>query len=379
MTYRVTENLTVTLKLGDVDLSNAVDSVLRVNVLERAGTDLPMLTMAVTTRDREVPRLANEGNPLRLTMGVDGGDQLDATFLLQHPSVMRGGEDSWTVHGTGIKHTLPGWARPMVEASRKMSGVERIIEVAKRAGERIAEGSLDKSQDSQSWLQYGNPNKLHVDEIWLHCDLGKSFPLLANTLDGFRVLDAHALARRAVSAPDHRFGNTADSALRYDWNMGASQMAGMLSSVGARGQTQPAFDLDAGEPMEHEAEPEMRLAMGDSPVSAKFGKVANVRKTLTRNMHKRYWECHAHNHTQLALYSSSAFTLTFADYYLPIHPLDAVELLEEDILGSDRAKEKEEAMSGLYVVSKVARMVQGNSFKTSVQLTREAFNSMVMQ
>ena len=372
MTYRVNDQLNVSLSLGGEDLAVEPDDVININLIEQAGTELPMATVVVKSSSKEMPRLVNENNLLEVSVGTDDEkDSLEAKFIMQRPTLTRSGADLWLLSTNGLKSTYPKWAKSETEISQEMSGIERILQIAERAGEKIDADNLSASNDKQCWIQYGCPNKVHMDEIWLHCDLGDSFPLLACTFDGFIAKDGKQLARED---PKHRFGNSGEEGyLRYDWSPGAEYMSGFFASVGARGQQQPIYDLSLGEGKVLESEPKLFMSGGISPFADDFDKVSNARRTLTRNMHPKYWESHAHNYTQIALYSSLRFSLAWKDEYRPVRPLDLVEVKEDDILaiGSEAA----ESLSGHYIVSKVARQVQGNSFSTVCQMTRECFNS----
>ena len=92
-------------------------------------------------------------------------------------------------------------------------------------------------------------------------------------------------------------------------------------------------------------------------------------------MHPNYWKSYAHNYTQISLYSSLRLSLIFSNSCLPLKPLDLVSVRDRDILEEDAATE---SFSGNYLVSKVARQVQGNVIRTSCQLVRECLNSNVV-
>ena len=203
MPYRVNDQLSVSLSIDDVDLSDHHENVLNVNIVEQAGTELPIVSMVVRTKNRRVPLLINEGNPLDIEISDDKQktSPVSAGFLLQRPSLTRSGADSWLVSSNGIKNTFPQWAKSRVETSASKSGVERILEVARRAEGTVLDvpGSVRSSRDKQNWVQYGCPDKVHVDEIWMHCDLGDSFPLMASTLEGFVIVDVGKLSQGTPS------------------------------------------------------------------------------------------------------------------------------------------------------------------------------------
>ena len=380
ITVNNTDELHVLLRIGGVDLSSHYENVLNFVLLEEAGTRLPAVEMQVKSTNKRVLGLINEGNPLELTIGLKGGELETTKFILQRPVISNIGADAWLIRANGIKATYVNWAKPRVEISSEMSGIERIIEVARRSGENIIT-NVDKSEDKQRWVQYGCPDKLHIDDIWPHCDLGDGFPALACGVDGFIVKDIKRLVDQ--DTPKFKFGNIGKDYIRYDYMPSVEHMGGFFANVGARGISRPIYDLEKGEQNMVESNPKSFLSLGDPPFDDTFAKISDVRKTLTRNMHPNYWKSHAHNTTQLALCSSLRISLTWKHRYITtkgedrgrkIRPLDLVSIKSEDI----EIKEKDsavEAFSGNYVVSKVLHNIVGNTLSTTCQLVREYFNS----
>ena len=359
---------------GPVDLAQRPDNLLRLNILERAGMDFPHLSMMIRTTNQgepSLPRLFNEGNLLSVSFDDDSGLSDTAEFILQQPNLIPSGTDSWIMYVTGLKSTLPQWSKPGVKITEEMSGVESLAAVAQNAGESVL-NRVRQSKDKQRWIQYGQPAKRFAEECWLHSELEGSFPLVANAIGPFIIDDMRSIVGRS---PEYVFSNTDPDGLEYHWASGIEQQAGFFASIGGRGQEQLVWDLTKGEPSMEESSPEQMLALSPGELSSEFSKISAERRTLTRNMHDKYWQSYIHNTTQLALYSSVRYVLVFSDYFLPIRPLELV-MLKEPNIGTDGV-ETAEPFSGLYVVSKVARLTQGNIFKTAVQIVRESWNSNV--
>ena len=380
--FRITDQAVMDITIDGRDILGDFADLRVLSVIERAGTELPTLGIGFRTIDTDLIYRINEGNPVVVSMGSDNDDLLDSEFLFQNPRFDHAGAGSWLIQSYAILSTLPKWAKPEVFTSKKISGIERIRDVAGRV-DRIDRASISKSNDSQNWVQYGCPNKLHVDDIWMHCDLGDSFPMLAYTLDGFRIRDALELFEDKNGSPDWILTNSNLTGKRgellYTEHLGLTQHNGFLNSIGGRGTDQPIFDIDRGAGSMHSTSPFAGLAVtGDLNVSDDFTNVHNAREVLTRNMHSKYWESYAHNKTQLSLYSTCRIAVTLTGYYAPIHPLDIVILRDFDVSQDGRDLQQARAHTGYYIVSRVSYVVENNSFAMEIELVRESINRNLM-
>jgi len=341
-----------------------ITSLQQLVLVEQAGTDLPTFSLSFTTTDNSLRTLINERNPLAISLGRDQNEMVDSEFRMLRTNFAKSGKDSWLITVSGIKSSLTHWSKPVTSISDKQSGIERLLSLVPNPNSNIS-----SSEDSQHWIQTGIPNKQHVDDIWLHCDLPNSFPLLAATLIDFRVMDASTLIS---GTPDWVFG-TGSGDIYFDPEYSIQQQSGFLNSVGARGSSRTLYDPDTGDHTTVTSEPLSLMAMTEQVnASADFAPLNLPTATQSRNVHPRYWETFAHNHTQIALYSSTKVTLTLSGGYIPIHPLDLV-MFKEQAIGNLHG-ESDEVISGLYIVSKVARTLVANRIITLVDIVRESTN-----
>ena len=358
-------------KFGDLNDFFNIANLSDVTFVERAGTDLPIIDIQFLSNEEGLRRL-NENVQLDITIGVDESPRnnvLESNFILQRPVISYAGENIWSISAKGIDSNLVNWSKSNVEISKKQSGVERILDVVKSF--RV-NSNVSKSNDSQNWIQYGQPNKLHVDDIWMHVDLPNSFLMLAACLDEFRVYDMLTLIK---SEPSWYFVETnarASNHIVIDSDYTIENQSGFLNAIGARGQNQPQYDLDNGVSDLLSNDPESLLAITDKlNVNENFSKVHNERKVLNRNVHPNYWKSFIHNYTQMILYSNVRITLSWSGPYYPVKPLDLVMFKESSMYGNQ--VQSTELYSGLYIVSKVSRRLNKNVFSTTVQLVRENF------
>lgn len=378
--FKVSDQVQVNLVIDGIDVVEDIQNLELVEVIETADGALPEMSASFRTTNEALVAAINERSTVQMGLGDDFRDMADSAFTIQKHNIRRSGNEWWAVELAAVKDTLAKWTVPRVEISGEMSGIERIREVAARSDRVVA--NAESSRDRQRWIQYGCQDRMHVQDILLHCDLGESFPMMASVLDGFRIYDAGMQFAKAADqgrGPDWTLSvldtDIEAGAIAYDIDAGIDHMSGMFNAFGARGHVVPVYSADTGASSVAESSPASRLSLTRQPdVSDDFSKVSDRRRVLTRNMHPRYWDAWAHNHTQLGLYSSSGIAVSWRNRYEPVHPLDVVMFKDRDI-GENNAIQAVHSYSGLYIVARVARSFDSSTFNTTVQLTREALNA----
>ena len=375
----VESQLNINLNLGGMDLVPDPLSLLDLNIIESAGTNLPTLEAEVRVQEQSIIQRINENNLLSLTIGTEQvtNNLEDSLWTVQRLALARQGSEFYILHIKALKGSFPQWAKPRVEVSEKMSAVERILTLCER-NDRIDKANVSSSMDSQKWIQYGCPDKKHLDDIWMHSKLERGFPLYSNTLQGCRVLDARVLADEEPSWTISFFEETSagDTLIQVDAVEGLSQMGGFLNSIGGRGLEKQQYSLDDGEDTLLSSDPEAFLALTDKAnVSDRFSKVREARRPLSRNVDPDYWRTYLHNYTQLALYSSTKLRVFWEGRYKTIRPLDLVILKDQTVdLDGSTIGVSPDSYLGLYFVSKVARRANRNTLTTMVSLVRDSLN-----
>lgn len=356
------------MTVGDREFLKSED-IEYIDIIERAGTDMPVFQASFLTNDHEVIQLLSERQLVKISLGSNSQDMLDYTFTILQPRIDRRGKGKWKVHIEGLSSGMKAWHTPAVSISPAKSGVERIMEVAKQCFGQ-ADSNIEKSQDSQKWIQHGIPTKTHVSDIWMHCNLPGSFPLLAVTMDGFRLRDAKTLIK---SEPKWIFSNgeSGENVYPFDGDYQISSSSGMMNSLAGRGITQGIHMLHTGQFSYYKSEPMSIMSMTGNINVDEDMPLNNPQPAIqTRNHHETYWQTYAHNVTQFCLYSSYTVKIGWRNKYIPVRPLDLVMFKDDDVVNT---KQSVEEYSGLYIVSKVSRRLAGRTFATRVSLVRESF------
>lgn len=345
----------------------------QLDIIQVAGSELPVMQIAFDTASNEIVELLNETQPISISLGSNNSDMLDAKFFCSKPKFRRATKDLWNVNAAGIHYAQAQWHKSSVTISEKMSAASYLIDQAKNIWPKVETNFDPKtgSNDNQSWIQHGIALKTHADNVWLHMDVGDSFPVMAATCDSFRLYDMKKLIQ---GKPKWIFSNTAvgDNVIQFDSNYDFEPRVGFMNSLGARGITINVHDLDKGASVEYTSKPQVLLATTNKlGQNKRFERVYHKPQTLSRNQHPNYWNSYVHNLTQLLLFSSYQITLMFKNKFHNIKPLDVVYFMDDDIVKRDNSSN--EMASGLFIVTKVSHQVSGKSFSTLVQMTRDTF------
>ena len=385
MAFHVEGQVFALLLMGGEDAVEDVQNLNEIVVTEKAGGEFPTIKATLRTQRPELLASLREDHPIVLALGSGDGEGVGlgfttaAVFVKQKHSVAKSGSNFWLLSVDGIHRDLIGWSAPSAEISDEMSGVERMLELADFNHARatsVDSGGLTASQDRQRWIQHGQPHRAHLQEVWHHCDLPGSFPVLAQTLDGFRLYDYN---QRKADGPKWSFSNkdapSTGGAVRVPYHIvtGIESRSGLFNALGARGQSMWEHGLDAGSSALLESQPsgvlrphaDLDIWAGDTG----FPPVPNRRRARSRNVHEKYWEAALRNRTQLGLHSASSVTLSWRGNFQEVHPLDVCEFVDE---GAGGQEGQDVDYSGLYVVSRVARSFRDSTFNTSVMMVRES-------
>lgn len=342
-------------------------------VIEEVGTDLPQMNINFNTASNEVVQLLSEARPISLSFGDDKTQTFDSKFVFIKPNFRRETKDLWNVNSSALHWAVAGWNKPAVRITDEPIDCFNYIKSRVETYYAKVNMNVKGSNDKQNWIQTGVPLKNHLDDTWLHADVGKdSYPLIAATLNEFRIFSA----KECLPKEDPKFifspTDKSPNAYAYSNHYAYESRSDMLNSLGARGMVMQVHDLSTGKTSKLESSPILLFSPADSaPLSSAFSKVNCRPQTLSRNHHPNYWESYIHNSTQLLFASSAIVTLAFYNTSIDVHPLDVVLFKDDDILV--RNGESNEMSGGLFIVTKVSREIINRQINITVQMCRETF------
>jgi len=359
-------------KLGDESDFIREEDLHNFRLIEDAGNVLPSFQIGFDTDNENILGLLNETNKFEVSFGKDlKDDYITAPLSVATKSSNKKGNSKLEITAGGLYSALP-----YIQDSRQsISGKKSAIEVIK---EKVTphfsfpDINVQKSLDSQIWIQPNTSDKKFINELWLHADLGTSFPAIGITSGGeFLIKD---MVKEGTKPFLWKFTHNPKKAtdLQYDGDYSVNDQTGFINSWVGYGREKTVYDIESGAVAQ--------ICEISEPVVAltnKLARLAEIEKRFTstgvsnENTHANYWKSALHNLTNLASLSASAITLSFQNQFVPIKLLDQVMFTDEDVGNNSQSSA---LTSGLYFVSKVSRNLGNRQFSTVVILTRESLN-----
>jgi hypothetical protein len=343
-------------------------------IIEKAGNVLPVFELNFSTIRDDIFRKLHEGNVLQLSYGKGDGEVYNSTLRATSVRSPKSGEGKRNIRAVGIYSTVGYINNDSISISAPMSGMERIKAVASKYFK--FESNVAKSQDSQRWIQYNQSDRNHVLDVWLHCDMGKSFPAVGITSDGKFIFKD--IKTELKNEPKWNFVPVITKAGSKDIVYDADPLfefdTGFINNWVGYGREKTIYDVEAGTTSTILETPETILSLSKSAPRAKeVTKRAGPVGFINDNVHDNYQSSNHFNLTSLASFGTTRVTLSFRNRFLPVKVLDLVRFKEGDI--NSQGKESAESMSGLYFISKVSRTVANKQFTTVVELCKESHNA----
>jgi hypothetical protein len=345
---------------------------------EEAGNALPTFEMSMMISDESVLRYLHEGNDLKVSFGKDRRDLISVPLSVTRFHTMRSGDGQRTVNCVGIYSATPYISGSEVFVSTQKSALEVLKEFVTKFGFKFR-SNITKSLDSQVWIQPNCSPKKFVNDLWMHMDLGTSFPVCGVTASGEFVLNDFkkdlTSRKTPFGKPYHwRFtsGPTSEAQdIQYNGDVHMKMDASYLNHWVGHGREKVVYDMDSGETTSSLFYGESNLSLTPdiprSAVSRRFGGPA----VRTSNMHANYHDSYNHNLSQLVALSKTQVILSFQNRFYPLRVLDQVIFKDEALLSKSSSSE---FTAGVYYISKLTRALSGRAFTTTVVLSRESFN-----
>lgn len=356
------------------DFINTED-LLYFKLCEAAGNVLPTFEIAFVTLDEKLLGLFHESNDIQVSFGQDRDSLTDIKLVPMRMTPTRAGVNKHMIVANGFYSALGYINNDNVFISNKLSGVEAIKQIAAKHFNVSGTFNLAKGFDSQNWIQSAMPDRLFVNQMWMHSNLPNSFPAIGISSDGKFILKDIKLALKQDFK--WRFTPNVQTArdIHYDGDYATDYNTGFINNWVGYTREKTIYNLEAGS--------ESILSNTTKPIMSltkEIAKRAEIEKRyaqagiISDNVHAEYWSSYLRNLSSLAVLASVKNTLSFTGVYKPVRVLDLV-MLKEDSVASNTG-ESSEYNSGLHFITKVARSVQNSKLTTVVECSRESVNAL---
>lgn len=341
-------------------------------LIEEAGNILPVFRLEFVSYDDTLLTKIHEGNDLKVQFGksLDDKDHLvDTNLIITKVSSERIGDSMRRYTLLGLYSAPEYLSENKMSISDKVSGFEAITKVAKIHFDLDIQ--VGTSQDKQFWIQPNVPDKIFINQIWQHCKIGESVPLVGINVEGKFILTD--LKKVAGESPKWTVANE-NGDIQPDTGIEFVSNSGFLNHVFGYGMTGLQNNIEKGDFSELEIEPmKPILAQASgldrkaSIVSKRFGNIIpNVEST-----HDTYWESQRKNLANLAIFSSHKVKFSFERNFKKISVLDMMMIKDDS---TEDRKISIEALSGNYVTTKVVRTLSSKNYITIIEACRECLS-----
>lgn len=340
-------------------------------IVEEAGNILPTFEIVFTLEDKNILKYLNEGNPFQVSFGEDGSNLTTSSFRIMNKNLNKYGQGKYVVRLTGVYNAFPYYTDCKIQITDKISGIEAILAVASQHFSSV-DSNIKNSQDSQFWIQHNTPDRVFVNEAWMHSYLANSFPAIGITSPGAFIL--RDVRKLSVGDYSWKFVSQYDDItdpkeILIDPAYSVESATGLVNAWIGYGKEKNLWNVDKS------------IASIDKPsltpmLSSSFaldrmtvaGKRAAEFNLINENVDSHYWSAYQNNLAYLSVFGCTGLLISFTKRFANVKVLDLVSLRDPDI---DLAQSGE-AYSGSYLVSKVVRLVENKVPVTMVQLNRES-------
>jgi hypothetical protein len=345
-------------------------------VVEEAGNILPTFEITFTLEDSSIIRYLNEGNPFKISFGEDKSNLITSTFRIMGRKISKMGQGKYLIRVLGVYDALTYYTDCKITTTDKMSGAAAILEIASQYFSSV-DSNIRDSGDVQYWVQHNTPNRVFVNEIWMHCFLPNSFPAIGISSQGSFILrDVRKLsmtkefAWKFVSIPS---GTGDPKEIVIDPISGVESVTGLVNAWVGYGREKNLWDVDNS--IASVNKPTLTPMLADSFVldrMANPGNRAAEFSLINENVDPHYWSAYQNNLAYLSVFGCTGLLISFTKIFANVKVLDLVSFRD---LGIDLSQ-TEGNYSGSYLVSKVARIIENKVPITMVQLNRESLGEL---
>lgn len=369
--------------IGDVKDFLVEEQLLCFKIIEDTGNVVPIFQLYISIWDEKILKHINEGKDLNISMGKDSNSMVEAKFKIIKSIPMRDGEHQTKIQIFGVFSEMSYLTDKKVFITDKLSSLEAIQQIIGKHTNFTFKTNMSPPSDKMYWIQPHSTDKDFVTQIWNHTYLPNSFPGIGITIFGeFRYMD---VSKIIAEDPKFTFKITTEedkkpNEIIYEMPYEYSTSSTLNNQLYGFGREKLVANLEAGDftLLKQEAiKPSLALSnegMVNKEIQPRYDSHCNQ---SADNVHANFWKAKIQNMVNLFTFSTVKIILSYFRDFQKIHVLDLVYFKDEE-LKTDR-KGSSETITGLYLVTKVSRVIENKSFRTYVEMCRETPNSIQIQ
>jgi hypothetical protein len=355
------------------------EQLLCFKLIEDTSNVLPIFQLDIWIYDEKILQYVNEGKNLIIKIGQSVDKMTEAQFKITKSVPVKEGEHKILLHLVGIFAEMSYLTDKKLLITDKISSVDAIKQVLKQHTNFSFSTNVSGTSDKMNWIQPHTTNRKFISTIWTHMYIPGSFAALGTTITGeFRLRDIKKLAAekpkfifKCVKPEDKK-----DNEIIYEMPYDYSNSSTLNNQIYAYGKEKLVANLESGEftlLKQESVTPTLAMSndsMADKNIKPRYDEHCNQSED---NVHANFWKAKLQNLVNLFTFSTVKITVNYHHDFHNIHVLDLVYFKDEEIQSGQ--KYSSETVTGLYVVTKVSRVIENKSFRTYVEMCRETPNS----
>lgn len=365
--------------IGDIRDFLKEEQLLCFKVIEDTSNIIPIFQLGLKIFDEKILKYINEGKELVVSLGRNINEMDESHFKITKSVPTRDGEHKIMIQMVGCYSVMKYLTDRKVYISPKQTSVEVMRSVISAYPHFTFSTNISSAQDKMNWIQPHIVDRQFISHIWTHAYIPDSFPAVGITINGeFRFRDVKKIAKEK---PKFSFlitkkENKKPGEIIYEIPYNYENSSTAKNQVYAFGKEKLVANLEAGDftlLVQESVQPTLAMSkdgMTDKDIEPRYDEHSNQ---SADNVHPNFWKAKIQNLVNLFTFATVKLSLTFMHDFQKIHVLDLVYFKEEE-LKSGR-KFASETITGLYVVTKVTRVIENKVFKTHVEMCRETPNS----
>lgn len=360
---------------GDADFTDGGGSISSFVFEEFAGGSLPMFEFVFVTSRFEILPKINEGTVINCTFGIDSDHTEEMVMTIQKFEytvqsaqflrIMCRGFIGGTEHLS--KCEIKGWkSKDSLAVIKDVAGLNYSVK-----------SKATTPSDTQNWIRPNIPANAFIQQVWEHSYISDTnFLIYAINRRGEFVINDY---KNATSGSEKwKLGeksSAGSNSISIHPGYRINSNHGLLNNIAVYTKERVVYNIETGKHvLVSTAKSKPILASGSklnvqSKDPKSTGKVMSTHEAHHSNYHKAYYN----NKNKIALYGSTEVHVETDAKYLKFELYDLVKF--NNIKQHDNEKDTE-ALTGLFLITRISRYWANKNFGTSLTLSKESLNGL---
>jgi hypothetical protein len=349
------------------------DELIKFKMIEEAGNVLPSFELIFDVRDSSIIPLLAEGNTIYSMLGKDENSITNIRLNILKREKIRNTSATQRVRLVGVFDAVPYMTSATVDTynGTSLSIIKKLVSKYFRF-----QTNIRTTDDSMVWVRENISDRAFINRLWLHSHLKSDTLLTGICSDGlFRY---SSLKNLLDQDPTWKFSAKASrekNSLTYNGSPKIWSDSGFINHLAGYARSRIIHDVDKISTTYNTPNNGLLMAVSkEAERNPDVGRILSKVSVVNSNIHEQFYQAYDNNVRNLLLLNTLKAKVSFDGEYFPIR-LHDIAMFKDDADSVNR--ESSEDSSGLWVTSKVCRIVTDREFKTIVTLSRDGMNSVV--